>query len=86
MRGKELLVVGALYVLVLLTVLAALGRFTVPARERLPLRAWTLRDAWGNVRRGWTVLGDHARPLPGPQDGPGRSLRGLRGEPGGAAA
>lgn len=37
------------------------GRWATPRRERLPLRDWTLLDAWRNLVRGldvWAPLQD----------------------------
>lgn len=63
---------GGLYVLVLLIVLATVGRLSVPRRERTELRAWTPRDVYYNVRRGLAVLGEHgpSYPAPGGADRP----------------
>lgn len=41
------------------TVVAGLGRLSVPAREPTDLRTGTLSDVWCNARRGVTVLGEH---------------------------
>ncbi|MFI7483952.1 hypothetical protein ACH9EU_16225 [Kocuria sp. M1R5S2] len=55
---------GGLFVLILIAVLAGVGRFSVPPRERVALRRWTLRDLGANVLRGITVLGEHGPALP----------------------
>lgn len=58
---------SALYLLVLITVFASIGRLSTPVRERTHLRTWTLPDVWFNVRRGVIVLGEHgpSHPTPG---------------------
>jgi hypothetical protein len=55
---------GGLYILVLLVLLATVGRLSVPRRERAPLRTWTLRDVYYNIRRGLAVLGTHGPSYP----------------------
>lgn len=56
--------VGGLYLLALLFVFATVGRQSVPKRERVALRSWTLRDVYYNVRRGLSVLGEHGPSYP----------------------
>ncbi|KLU08010.1 MULTISPECIES: hypothetical protein [unclassified Kocuria] len=55
---------GGVYILVLLVLLATVGRLSVPRRERTALRTWTLRDVYYNVRRGLAVLGAHGPSYP----------------------
>ncbi len=43
---------------VVVLVLAAVGRFSVPRSERLPLSEWGWGDLLGNAAVGWRVLGD----------------------------
>lgn len=45
-----------LYAGAVLLVLAAIGRSTVPRRERLPMSELGWRDALGNAAIGWRVL------------------------------
>lgn len=59
---------GGVYVLMLLVLLATVGRLSVPRRERTPLRTWTLRDGYYNVRRGLAVLGAHGPSYPALQE------------------
>ena len=60
--------VGGLYLLALLFVFATVGRQSVPERERVALRSWTLRDLYYNVRRGLSVLGEHGPSYPALDD------------------
>lgn len=45
----------ALFVLAVLAFFAAVGRSASPAKERRPLRSWTLGDVVTNVARGLRV-------------------------------
>lgn len=45
-----------LFLSLLALVLALIGRARMPARERIPLRAWTARDLVANVRLGVLAL------------------------------
>lgn len=40
-------------------VLACIGRTSVPARERLPVTSWGVKDLWRNVLRGIDVCAAH---------------------------
>lgn len=55
---------SGLYLLLLITLFAGIGRLSMPARERTDLRTWTLRDVWFNARRGVAVLGEHGPSSP----------------------
>ncbi len=51
-----LLVLGLAVVALWAMLLALVGRSTFPARERLPLRRWSVADLRANMVRGTTAL------------------------------
>lgn len=55
---------SGLYLLMLITLFAGIGRLSIPARERTGLRTWTPRDVWCNARRGVIVLGEYGPTYP----------------------
>lgn len=66
---------SGLFLLILITIFAGIGRLSIPTRERTDLRTWTLRDVWFNARRGVIVLGEHGPFYPALGSAPPRQQR-----------
>ncbi len=51
-KGRDPVLPTLCFVIVVLAILAALGRSAMPSAERLPLMRWSTRDLLGNVLAG----------------------------------